>query len=740
MAASRLQPDFSFSHLAASSDWRLTPVAGAIALIVIGQLSASVAWAQNASEKTLAPVSVTGNRNESQGYTPGIASTGSKIAVPLKDLPSSVVVIPKEVIEEQASKTLNQVLTNASGVQPVYGGGYGFADSYVIRGLRIRLLRDGVADGPALINYSRSFADVESVEVLKGPGSAVYGSGAPGGVINLTSKQPSRTFGANVEATAGSLGLRQVVGDLTGAITDDLSGRLIVNDYHTDGIRGLKADVREIVGKLDYRLNASNRFSIGYDHRENKNVVDNFGIFFDVNGSIANVSKDTKYYSPFNQVSQTIDRFTLVHDYTASNDVSLRTAFSYDKRKIDIIRNAGSNVINAANAITGRNGRTQSDDANYTNLSSELTWKLQGPIKQTVLLGAEYEIVRNTANRFTYALPNITNALAPIVPETTLAGLPQVRAFDKKIGSNTFSTYAQDQIEFSKEWKARAGVRLDQVRYFDDGIGNSLTVPTVANVYRKLEVTQNLPSWQAGLVYQPSSDLSFFVGATQGRFISVQTESINLDKSSEKSRQVELGAKTSWLNDKLNVNFTYFQTQRNNYLTALSPGTDPLPVGQSKSKGFELDVIGAPLPGWNITAAFSQVNARSTGSELVVINGITTAAGESVNGKFLAATPKTSAAIWNSWRVQEGALKGLGIGFGIVNKGSSYADTLEKLKVPGYTIYNASVSYKFGKGDKTELALNIKNLTNKSYYSVPTFSGALPGETRQALLTLRTAF
>lgn len=740
MAASHLSVISNQTYWQPCRNWRPTPVAGAIALVLAGQFVGGTAFAQNAAEKTLAPVSVTGERNQSQGYTPGVASTGSKIAVPLKDLPSSISIVPKEVIEEQAGKTLNQVLTNASGVQPVYGGGYGFADNYVIRGLRIRFLRDGIPDGPALINYSRSFADVESVEVLKGPGSAVYGNGAPGGMINLVTKQPGRTFGANVEATVGGLGLRQVVGDITGAISEDLSARLIVNDYHTDSIRGLKADVREIVGKLDYRLNASNRFSIGYDHRENANVVDNFGIFFDVNGNVANVSKDNRYYSPFNKTTQTIDRVTLVHDYTASSDVSVRTAFAYDQRKIGIVRNAGSNVINAANAVTNRSGRTQSDDANYTNLSSELTWKLQGPIKQTLLVGAEYEIVRNTANRFTYNLPNITNALAPIVPETTLAGLAQTRAFDKKIGSNTLSTYAQDQIEFSKEWKARVGVRLDQVRYFDDGIGNSLTVPTVANVYRKLEVSQNLPSWQAGVVYQPRTDLSFFAGATRGRFVSIQTESINLDNSAEKSRQVELGAKTSWFDDKLNVNLTYFRTDRNNYLTALSPGTDPLPVGQSKSKGFELDVIGTPMPGWNITAAYSQVNARSTSNELSVINGITPATGESVNGKFLAATPRTAFALWNSWRFQSGSLQGLGFGYGIVNKSSSYADTLEKLKVPGYTIYNGLVSYKFGKGEKTELALNIKNLTNKSYYMVPTFSGALPGEPRQVLVTLRTAF
>ena len=370
--------------------------------------------------------------------------------------------------------------------------------------------------------------------------------------------------------------------------------------------------------------------------------------------------------------------------------------------------------------MTGRSGRIQKDDASHTNVSSELTWKIPGAISQTVLLGTEYGIIRNTSSRFTYNLPNIANVLASVVAEQSLAGLVQTRAFDKQIGANTFSLYAEDQIEFSRQWKARLGLRLDRAKFFDDGFGNSLTVPTVANVYRKLDEAQTLPSWQMGVVYQPSSSVSFFAGANKGLFLSIQTESINLDKKAEKSGQVEVGTKTSWLDDRLNVNFTYFQTTRNDYLVALTAGADPTPTGQAKSTGFEIDVTGNPMPGWNVTGAFAQIDARSTTNELSVINGITAAAGESVFGKQLTATPRTALSFWNTYQLQMGDLKGLGFGAGFVKKGESSADSLEKLKVPGYTIYNASVFYKIG---KMELALNLKNLTNRQYYGVPTFSG-----------------
>lgn len=715
--------------LSGTPPFRASPLFAA-ALVALG---AGLAPAAHAQQATLAPVVVSTERTGSEGYTPSTTSTG-KIPVPLMDLPSSVTVVPKEALEEQAAKTLGQALTNASGAQPVYAGGYGFSDAFVIRGLRARFLRDGLPDGPPLLNYSRSFADVESVEVLKGPGSAIYGNGAPGGVINLVSKQPQRKFSAEGSVAAGGLGLRQGTVDITGPLSETWSGRLIANDYHQDGIRGLSSDIRELVGRLEYAPNAAQRVKLAWEHRENRFVPDNYGIPFNTARQIVAAPRDSRYYSPFNHADQDIDRLSAVHELTLSPGASVRTALIHDRRDTDVARNAGGNPVNAAGAFTGRNGRTQTDKATFTNLSSELTFKAAGPLPQTVLVGAEYERVRDATARSSYSLPGIANALAPVVPETTLAGLPLARNFDKKIGSDTVSLYAQDQVDISRRWKARAGLRIDRAHWFDEGIGNSLTAPTVANVFRKLDVHETLPSWQVGAVYQPSSRVSFFGGYTQGRFISVQSESANLDRAAERSSQVELGTKTSWLGDKLNVNATLFDTRRENYLVALAPGADPQPVGRSKSRGLELDVIGKPLPGWNILASATRVNARSTSNELASVPGVTTGAGESVNGRVLAATPANAWSLWSSYTLQGGPLQGLGFGLGAVHKAASYADAIEKLKVPAYTILNAAVFYRM---HKSEVALNVKNLTDRDHFVVPTFAGALPGDPRQAIVSFR---
>ena len=105
-------------------------------------------------------------------YTPE-ATTGSKTDTPLRDLPAAVSVVPAEVLKSQDVRGLDAALANASAVAPQFAGGYGIADNYVIRGLPMRFLRDGLPDASTFNGYKRTLADVSSIEVLKGPGSAV---------------------------------------------------------------------------------------------------------------------------------------------------------------------------------------------------------------------------------------------------------------------------------------------------------------------------------------------------------------------------------------------------------------------------------------------------------------------------------------------------------------------------------------------------------------------------------------
>lgn len=669
------------------------------------------------------------NARHREAYTPQSTSTGAKTDVPLRDIPAAVVVIPSAVLEDQAAQTLDEALINASAVAPSYGGGYGLADNYVIRGLAVRFLRDGLPDGPSFMGYRRSLADVASIEVLKGPGSALYGRAEAGGSINISTRQPLDTFAVEGIASYGSYDNLELTGDVGGALTEGVNTRLIGNYERTDGYRGLSRRMTEILPTVAFRLSDNHTLTVDYDYRDSSLVVDNFGIPFTTNRRLANVRADSRIYSPFNRVDQTIHRVTVKDEYEATDTLKLRAAVIYDKRDIDVARDGGASVLNTTtNQITGRSGRTQVDDAEYWTAQGEvIATPTTGAIEHTILAGVEYSHTDVSTVRYNYTLLPITftNGV-PNTPNTTIPA--KTLSFDRRILSSSLSVYGQEQMNIADVFKIRAGFRYDNVK-LDDNPKGSITPATRRG-------TSDLFSWQVGAVYQPTDWVSLYGGYSKGQFITIQTESASLLPIPEDSSQFEAGVKANLLNGKLSVNLAAFETKRDKYFLALAPGADPVQQGKQRSRGIEADIIGAPLPGLTLIANFAYVEAISRASATASVAGIT-ATPQPIYGKQLGSTPKTSGSFWANYALTQGPLAGLGFGAGLTYKDSVYVDTLELLKVPSYVVYRAAVTYRT---EHYEAQVTVNNITDKTYYTTPTFIGALPGDPRTVKVTLRTRF
>lgn len=659
------------------------------------------------------------------------ARTGSKTDTPLRDVPASVAVVPIERLREQGVQTMNDAMRNASSVQPQYAGGYGLANSYNSRGLSVNFLRDDLPDGAAQNSYLRTMYDIERIEVLKGPGSALFGSGGPGGSINVVTKKPQAAYNLEVGTTFGSFDSRAGYIDLTGTIAQGVTGRLIADTERTDGIRGLNREVNEFSPSVAFNYADDKTLLIDVDVRDIKARPDNYGVLFDSRGKVADVSYKTRYYTPFNYSEQRINRITATHDWAISDALSMRTSFSNDTRDLDFIRNAGGNGGNAANASTGRNLRQQSDDVRYTTLQNELTWKVDtGTVKHTVLAGYEYKETKNDTVRVGYQLPNITNISNPVVPETSLAGLTVLTAqgFNREITSDTHSMYAQDQLALSDEVKLRAGLRNDHIHYQDKGLQ--------AGVFRNIEATRNLTTGSLGGVYQPTPDLAFYAGFNNGKFQNLASEGTAVSIKPESSEQFEIGTKSSLFSGMVDLNAALFKTKRSNYNITLPGASAATPDGKDESQGLELDMGVHLLPGFNINAnaVFMDVETKSKTLASNAIFGVTN---RSIYGMRPAGVSEQIVNVWASYEIQSGDMKGLTFGLGATHKGDAYADTLNLYKVPAYTIYDAAISYA---QPKWSAAINLKNITDKEYYVSPTFTGALPGEPRSIYATLRFNF
>ena len=684
-------------------------------------LVATSAWAEEPDAGTT--IIVTGSRYDDA------TTTGSKTGVDPRDVPASIIVIPEQVLKDQDVRTLDAALTNASAVAPSFGGGYGFGDNFVIRGLPVQVLRDGLPDGPTTVGYHRTLADVAAVEVLKGPGSALYGRAEAGGSINLTSRAPGDKWSVDALASYDSFDFITLTGDVTGPLADGANVRLIGNYERTDSYRGLARRYVDIMPSVSVAL-GDHSLTFDYDHRDQSAVVDNYGLPFTSGRVIAEIDPVSRFYSAFNRVDQVIDRFTIADTIKARDDLTVKAAVVYDTRALDIRRNAGSSVINAAGQMTGRGGRLQTDRNDYWTAQAEAVWTPRtGNVHHTILLGAEYASSNLATVRRTYVLPNVSivNGRAD-APETTAVLAGSIAAFDRKITSDTLSVYAQEQIDIADTVKIRGGIRYDSVDLVDNGL--------VGTVARRIAGDAGLVSWQIGAVYKPAIWVSFYGGYAKGKFLGLNTESTALSPIPESSSQIEAGIKTSLMDGKLTANLAAFETTRDDFFVTLVAGADPVQVGAQKSRGVELDVIGAPLPGLNIIGNAAYVDARNRSSALASVTGIAT--NQPVLGKRLGSTPLWSGSLWASYEAQPGsALAGVNVGAGVTYKGAVFADQLELLRVPAYAVLRAALGYK---AKLFDVQVTVNNIANVRYYSVPTGVGAQVGDPRTVQLTLRTHF
>ena len=203
----------------------------------------------------------------------------TKSDMSLMETPAPVVIIDRELIESQGVDSLQDLVRNVSGLTQA-GNNYGIGDNLVIRGLDANYTYDGMYGGAGLgntFNPTRSLTNVESVEVLKGPATGLYGIGSAGGVINLIEKKPEFEEKHKVAAELGQWDSYSLSFDSTNAITDDLAYRVMAKTASSDGFRDLKEDRDEIYTSLKYVLNDRQNIMLSAAYIKDEIAVDSIG-------------------------------------------------------------------------------------------------------------------------------------------------------------------------------------------------------------------------------------------------------------------------------------------------------------------------------------------------------------------------------------------------------------------------------------------------------------------------------
>ncbi len=658
--------------------------------------------------------------------TPALGKTGTRLA----DLPATVQIIPRAILNQQGATTLNDALYNASGINQGGQDSLGYFDHFLIRGLNAQIYSDGFSDGDQLGGISHSLNGVKQVEILSGPGSALFGSGPPGGTINIVHYDPSSVFHFGSSLQGGSFGTITNSNYITGPSTiSGLNYRIDSTFSHSDGFRELGSEDFEVRPEFTWHIQ-DHTLNFTLDARHLHQTPDSYGLIYFHGTPITGVPTDAKYSTPFAFANQDFIRPTITDRWEVNDVLTINNRFSYLHRELDADRN-GDSTKTAVNlttpAVTGRQLRQQNDRDNSYDYQFEPVWKFgTGSIGHTLLTGFEVLHQDTRTERTTADLPNITNAFAPMPPEMSLAGLKfqcdaQHSCDNDKLSSTYYSAYATDQIDLTERWKLRAGVRQD---WFDTALTPLTSVPgrfdnegqllTAGTTYSRHDAPV---SWSVGTLYKLLPGVSPYVGVSKSYLSNFNSENTqNGIGAPESALQYEAGIKFSLFEDRVVLNTAVFDVSRDNVATpATIAGVESVVFDSQRTKGFEGSIDTKLTVQWHLLANGTIQDAVITDNP----QGIT-AIGNHPQG-----VPATMANLWTTYDFSINGVHGFQIGAGLNYRDKTYSDTTNLNYAPAFVVGNLSLSY-----EETNwgVALNVKNFTNERYFIAANAAGAYQGE------------
>lgn len=643
---------------------------------------------------------VTGEQ-ETEGYSVPNASTATRTDTPIRDIPQSIQVVPQQVLEDRNVRIINEAVETVSGVangEDNFGASGG---ARIIRGFQQDgNFRNGYRDGD--VYTLTPIGTIEQVEVLKGPALVLFGAIEPGGIVNVTTKQPLSEPYYNLAFEAGNYELYQPSIDLSRPLnTDKTVLYRFIASYQSAGsfVDFVNTDQITIAPSITLTLGDRTDLNLYYEYlsfyadppiREVPLLSD---------GSLPARNFYPSY--PFHIFDYTSHRFGYTLHHSFSDSWQIRNGFSVLQSRIQRLDNFFTGVVDDR-VLTG----FETYDTDYTidtySGQIDLLGKFKtGSVSHQLLLGFNFnryfQDYRGDIN--TGSLPDL-DIFNPNYDVPSPA-VEQWFKFDQTIQS--YGIYLQDQIALGDKLKLLVGGRYDWLTYefetLDYGLlGNTTDDPSQSN---------QAFSPRIGLVYQPSDTVSLY--ASYSRSFR-QTTGFNPDGEAFKptrGTQYEIGIKADFLDGQLSTTLAAYQINKTNVNTPDPNSTlFSIQTGEQRSRGIELDVAGEILPGWKAIASYAYTDAKTTEDNAISV------------GNRLGNVPENQASLWTTYQIQDGALRGLGFGLELFYVCERQGDLDNTFTVPDYLRTDAALYYR---RDRFNAAINIRNLFDIDYVRITGF-------------------
>ncbi|NOS74891.1 MAG: TonB-dependent receptor, partial [Methyloglobulus sp.] len=685
------------------------------------------------------------------------ATAGTKTDTPIMETPLNVQVISKQVLKDQQVINLGQALKNVSGVTAGSFGNRSFGNTGApIQNITLRgfasetFFRNGfrLQEGSA----SREMANVESVEVLKGPAAILYGLVEPGGMVNVTTKQPLVTPYYALTQQFGSYDLYRTTIDTTGPLTKnkDLLYRMNFSYENSGSFRDFVFnDSLFLAPILKWNISPKTQATLEMEYQHKKFGAD-LGYVPIINNRILNIPISRNYGEPSPGEQDTIF-VGLNWSHQFNDDWAIKHRFSINKVDSDVplasypafqlgdpleLANFQSFFPNVSfdnpNRVYRRTYFNQKANTDTYSTNLDLTGHFETfGLKHTLLIGGDYYRIDQdsrsvnddaTINNWLFnggPEPSNIDLFNPVHPgrnpgiiDTTTSG----RSITK---TDQYGLYAQDQIKLPYNLHVMGGIRyqyLHQTSANQDSSGaTTLQDPT----------TQDAVTPRVGILWQPQSWLSLYAnyaesfGANAGRAFVSPGVTKSIDPSS--ATQYEGGIKTEFFGGRLRATLAYYDLTKTNVASSdprhLNDCNGPcsLAIGEIRSRGPELDIYGEILPGWNMIATWSNTDVQITKTN-------------SLNEPFLGVispgsrywgVPRNTASLFTTYEFQQDLLKGFKIGGGVnIQDAQTACCTNPSYKIAGFTTVDLLAAYTIDiKDAKISAQLNVNNLLDNRYYT-----------------------
>ncbi|MFF7708155.1 TonB-dependent siderophore receptor [Pseudomonas sp. NPDC007930] len=646
----------------------------------------------------------------------------SKTDTPLVEVPQSVSVVTRKQMNDQAVQDVSQAVRYTPGIYGEYTGSNNSREQFRMRGFSPYVFQDGL-----MLPYGESGQGsmsepygLQSVEVVRGPSSMLYGQSRPGGLINLTSKMPTTSALHQLQLQAGSHDLKQAALDLGGAL--DEQGQW---SYRLTGLsKDSGTQVKHVANNRDFFAPAitwrpNERTSLTllaqYQHDWGGTTEQYYPERGSLDGSPwGHIGSSTLLGDPhYDQMRRESYQLGYLFEHQLNSTWTLRQNLRWTK-------------VNVQNRSAFNNGYASTTSPVLNRLASDIKRNIQifnvdnqaqarfatGALQHTALMGLDLR--RNALDND--VVNGTFTSLDPFNPSYAGSVSGQYVGRDMYQVQKQTGLYLQDQIKWD-HWIVTLGGRYDRAE------STSHFRPDRANpADRSIDQDDHKATWRAGLGYLFDNGLMPYVSYSQAFDPTLNTSvsaTTPIFKPTE-GEQYEAGVKYQPPGqDSYLAASVYKLTQKN--LTTADPADtrNTVQIGEAVSRGLELEGKAALTRNLDLLAAYTYTDSEITRS------GYLTSA-YTDKGNELPFTPRHQASLWFDYTLREGPLAGLGLGAGARytgalwgSSGSSPVAARQRIKTGNVTVADAAVHYDLGELAKelegTRVALNASNLFDKQY-------------------------